>query len=214
MCIFGGGNSGAKALAAQQQQQADQARADTTRKNAALETGMGNIKSAFGGFDDTYFQNLAKNYEDYAKPQLDDQYAEQKKNLTYALARHGNLNSSVAGDQTALLDKQYSTGLTGVEGAGADYANQARRDVQAARNDVTGQLNSSYDADAATSAATAAARSLAVPVSFSPLGNLFTNVSALAAQNAIASDASPANGNNPSSGARLFSSRYRSSYGV
>lgn len=214
MCIFGGGNSGAKQLAAQQQQQADQARADTNRKNAALQTGMGNIDAAFQGFDDNYFNNLAKNYEDYAKPQLQDQYDQQKKNLIYALARKGNLNSTVAGDQQALLDQQNARNLTGIESTGMDYAAQARRDVQAARNDVTGQLNSSYDADAANTAAMAAAKSLAVPVSFSPLGNLFTNVSALAAQNKLATDAGPANSNNPSYGARLFGQRYSSSYGV
>lgn len=204
MCF--GGNGGAKALAAQQEQQVQQARTDADLKAAKLKVGMGNIDSAFSGFDDNYFSNLAKDYENYAKPQLADQYEEQKKNLIYSLARKGNLNSSVYGDQQALLDRQNNTNLTGIAGTGQDYANQARRDVQAARNDVTSQLNSSYDADAANTAALASARSLAVPVSFSPLGNLFTNVSALAAQAKLASDAGTGS-NNPGYGARLYNSR-------
>ena len=125
MCIFGGGG-GNRALEKQQQQQADQATADANAKAASLRTGMANINNAFGGFDDNYFANLAKNYTDYAMPQLADQYGDAKKNITFALARKGNLNSTVAGDQYALLDRENATNTTGIESAAQDYANQAR----------------------------------------------------------------------------------------
>lgn len=210
MCIFGSGDGGAKALAAQQQKQADEARADQTAKAASLKQGMGNIDNAFSGFNDDYFNNLAKQYTDYAQPQLDDQYNEQKKNLTYALARGSNLNSSVAGDQQALLDRQYAQNETGLQSTGMGYASQARKDVQANKNDVVSQLNASYDANAANTSALSAAKALAAPVQFSPLGQLFTNISAVAAQNKIASDATPSYGNY---GTRLYGGG-SSSYGV
>jgi hypothetical protein len=211
MCIFGGGNGGAKALAAQQQQQATEARTDADTKAASLRTGMANINQAFGGFTDDYFNNLAKNYTDYATPQLQDQYDEAKKNIVYALARKGNLASSTYGDQLALLDRQNATAQTGIEGTASDYANQARRDVQSNKNDVISQLNSNYDADAANASALSSAKALAVPVSFSPLGNLFTNISAMAAQNKLASEGNPAA---TQYGAKLFGSSGGSSYAV
>lgn len=209
MCIFGGGGGASKDLARQQQQQADEARADQARKAASLKQGMGNIDNAFAGFNDDYFANLSKSYRDYAKPQLDDQYEEAKKNITYSLARKGNLNSTVAGDQMALLDRQYANNETSLEGTGMDYANAARRDVQSNKDSVISQLNTSFDSDAANTEALARAKALAAPVSFSPLGQLFTNVSAIAAQNKIASDSNPAN-----YGARLFGNRTPGSYGV
>lgn len=211
MCIFGSGG-GDKALAAQQQRQADEARADQNTKAAALRTGNDNINNAFAGFDDNYFNNLSKSYLDFQKPQLDDQYDQQKKNITYSLARNGNLNSSVAGDEGAVLDKQYALNLTGLNSAAGDVANTARRSVQSNKNDVESQLNASYDSDAANTSALAAARTLAAPTSFSPLGNLFTNVSAVAAQSKLASDGASGYG---SPGARLFGGSSSSpSYGV
>lgn len=216
MCIFGGGDGGAKALAQQQQQQADaqtallnkqadEARADSDARTARISQGKQDINSAFSGFNDDYFNQLSKSYIDYAKPQLDDQYDQAKKNITYALARKGTLNSSIAGDQTALLDKQYATNETGLQGTAADYANSAQRDVIANKNDVTNQLVSTGDADTARTAALSAAKAVAAPPSFSPLSNLFTNVSALAAQNKLASDAN-SYGSSSQIGARLFGS--------
>jgi hypothetical protein len=210
MCFSFGGGGGAKALAAQQQKQADEARQDTERKAAALRKGSANIENAFSGFNDDYFSNLSKSYTDYAMPQLQEQYDEQKKNLIYALARKGNLNSSVYGDQLALLDKQNAANISQIEGTGADYANKARQGVQSARNNVTAQLNSTYDADATNAAAAQEARTLAAPVTFSPLQNLFSNVSALAAQTKLASGGDArTSGGGTSFGARLFGSRDR-----
>lgn len=201
MCIPGlfGGDGGSKELARQQQREADQARADAERKAAALRTGMSSIDSAFSAFDDAYFDNLSKSYLDYAKPQLDNQYKDQSDNITYALARGGNLNSSVKGDLFGKLDKQYALNLTGINSNASDVANNARRAVQSNRNDVVNQLNATYDTDAARTSALAAAKTLAVPQSFSPLANLFTNVSALAAQNKLMSDSTGGN-----MGARMF----------
>ena len=202
MCIFNSGGGAAKELARQQQQQADEARADADKKAAALTAGKANIDNAFSSFNDDFFNNIAKSYTDYAMPQLEDQYGLAKKNITYALARNGTTNSSIAGDEFGQLAKQYATNKTGIEGAGMDYANKARSDVASNKNDVTNQLYATNDADSANTAALAAAKSLAAPVSFSPLGQLFTNIAAVAAQNKLASDATGGVGG----GARLFGS--------
>lgn len=208
MCIFGG-DGGSKALARQQQQQADEARADATARAGRIQTGNANIDQTFGQFNDDYFNKLSKSYLDYAQPQLDDQYTNAKKYITYALARNGTTHSSIAGDEFGDLAKQYATNETGLNSTAADYANRARADVAANKSSVIGQLNASGDADAATTAALSASRVLAAPPSFSPLSALFTNVSALAAQNKLASDSNPAT----SSGARLYGAP-STSYGV
>lgn len=190
MCIpglFGGGNSD-RAVASLQQKQADDATTAADLKAAKLRTGKAGIDSVFSGFNDDYFSGLAKNYIDYAVPQLNDQYSEAKKNIVYDLARKGNLNSTVAGDQYALLDKENARNLTGIGSTAGDVANSARRDVASNKNEVIGQLNTTYDTDSAVNDALSRSRMLAAPPSFSPLGNLFTNVTALAAQSRLQAD--------------------------
>lgn len=210
MCIPGlfGGGGGDRAAEKLQQQQADQATADAKAKAEKLRTGMAGIDNAFGGFNEDYFSGLAKNYTDYATPQLKDQYDEAKKNIVYSLARKGNLASTTAGDQYALLDKENARNLTGISSTAGDYANSARRDVAANKNEVIGQLNSTYDADSSVNDALSRSRMLATPPSFSPLGNLFTNISALAAQNRLASDGRDQGGG----GARTYGINPSSSY--
>ena len=211
MC-FGGSSSGVqKQLAQMQLQQSQQATQDAATKASALTAGMSNINNAFGGFNDDYFNNLAKNYTDYATPQLQDQYDLSKKNITYALARGGNLNSSVAGDQQALLDKENATNLEDIAGTAQDYANTARQNVQSQKQNVVSQLDASYDPDAANTEALSSAKSLAVPVSFSPLGNMFSDIAAAAAQNKLATTVYPYGG---PMGAALTPSSASSSYGV
>jgi hypothetical protein len=190
MCIFGGGG-GARAAEKLQQTQANEVRSDADEKAGKLREGNAAIDNAFSGFNDDYFSKLQRDYTDYAMPQYQDQYNDAKNNIVFSLARHGNINSTVAGDQYADLDKEAAKAMVGIQGTGADIANSARRDVQADKQDVIGQLNTSYDVGSATDSALSAAKALAVPKSFSPLGQLFTNISAVAAQNKLASTGNP-----------------------
>lgn len=214
MCIFGGNPQSGNQAAVEQQtkqierqtqileQQANDTRKDAEERDARIAAGKQSIDEAFGSFNDGFFDQLSSSYINYAQPQLDDQYAQARKDITYALARKGNTRSSVAGDQFAELDKQYATNQTQIRGTGADYAARARQNVYADKNDVTNQLISTGDADTARTSALSAAKVLAVPPSFSPLGTLFTNISALAAQKKLSSDANPEAAD--SIGAKLF----------
>jgi hypothetical protein len=187
MCIFNSGAAIAKQQAQLAQGQANQAAADAAQKQQAITTGMTNINNAFAGFDQNYFDSLAKNYTDYATPQLQDQYNLQKKNIIYNLARGGNLGSSVYGDQMALLDKQNAQDMATIQGTGQDYANTAKQNVQSAKQNVVNQLNTTYDVAGTNTEALQQAQLMAATPSFSPLGSMFANVSALAAQNKLAS---------------------------
>jgi hypothetical protein len=209
--LFGGGGGGASRDAERlAQKQANDIRSDADIKAEKLRTGMANIDNAFAGFDDNYFAKLAKDYTDYAMPQLQSQYDDTKKNITFALARKGNLASTTAGDQYGMLDRQNAFNKTDIEGKGADYAAQQRAAIQANKQDIVGQLNTTYDADAANNLALSMSKSLQVPkTNFNPLGQMFTNISAVAAQAKQASDSNPG-GYNP--GARTYNPNNPGSY--
>jgi hypothetical protein len=208
MCFFGGGG-GSRAAEKQAQVQADEVRRDTEEKKGKLIAGNAAIDDAFSVFNDDYFSKLASNYTDYAKPQFDEQYADAKRNITYALARKGNLNSTVAGDQYGLLDREAARNWNDVVATGEGYSSSARRDVQGNKQDIIGQLNNTYDVGNATDSALTAARSLQVPQTYSKLPGLFSDIASIAAQRKNASDSNP---DNSSYGARLYNQRY--GYGV
>jgi hypothetical protein len=197
MCFDGGGDSGASAARADQQ--AQQARSLAAR---------GDVDKTFSQFDDNFYNQRAQAYRDYQTPQLNDQYADAQKQLVYALSRKGNLNSSVAGEQFGGLGKQYATNSDMVESGAQGYATQARQEVEANRSAVLDQLAATGDASMASSEAINRARAISQGPSVPPLGMLFTNLTGLAADHAVASNyggVNPYSGFGGSSfGSRLF----------
>lgn len=219
MCFGGGGGSSqaaaAQAQATQQQnqileQQAQQTQADADARQAAITQGQQNINNAFSQFDDNWFNQISQNYKNYAQPQLDDQYGVAKNNVTYSLARNGTTNSSMAGYQFGQLAKEYGINQDQIDSTADNYANNARANVNSQKQAVEDQLDSTANADQANTSALSAAASIGQQPTFSPLGNLFTNVSAAAAQAKLASQAYPYYG---TGGAQLYGAGSSGTYG-
>lgn len=171
MC--GGGGGGGDGGAAQRE----------AERQARITEGYNKIQGVFSGFDDDFYNARGKSYVDYAKPQVDDQYSEAVKALTYALARNNRLDSSTAGDQKAKLQKQYDKAMTDTTSKGMDVTNSTRDAVDSARTNLV-QINSNLaDPNVISAQAQSAAEGLSAAKSFDPLAPLFTNVGeALATQ--------------------------------
>lgn len=128
-----------------------------------------------GGFNDDFFTGRRQAYLDYATPQIDDQYADAQKQLAFALARSGTLDSSVRGQKTAELQKQYDLTTQQVADQALSYETEARNAVEDARANLISMLNATGDAEGAANAALARSQALSQPVAFSPLTNLFAD---------------------------------------
>ena len=143
---------------------------------------MKRIDAAFTKFDDPFYANIRTAYSDYATPQLEDQYSKAKEQLAFALARGGISDSTIAGERQAELQRQYDLNRAAVQDEALAQEKQARSSVSNERSSLVSQLNASADPSAAAAASAAAAQNLSLRPTFSPLGQLFTNVaSALAA---------------------------------
>lgn len=162
---------------------AKQTRADEDARQARIRAGMGDIDTAFSGFDDDYYSGRAKAYNDFALPQIDRQHDDAKRQLIFALSRTGNLDSSAANFENANLERDTNEARVGAANTGLDYANRARADVEGARSNLVAQLNATGDSSASSSAALREAQRIATPAGYSPLGQLFstfmTNLSAI-----------------------------------
>lgn len=117
-------------------------------------------------------------YMDYANPQLQDQYADAQKSLTYALARQGQLAGSLSGDRFADLSKDYKLQQQQVADTARGYANQAKQNIADQKQSLLQMLNATADVGGTTDAARASLNSLKSTPSFTALGPLFQNATA------------------------------------
>lgn len=139
--------------------------------------------NTFKGFTEDFYKGREQAYSDFATPQLEDQLADARKKLTFALARSGTLNSSTRASKEAELAKEAGTARQGIADAALATGNQARNAVEGARSDLINTLTSTGDVDSAVRSALARSTALSAPTQFSPIGSLFANfTSALGTQ--------------------------------
>lgn len=172
----GGSSGGNEAAIARMQEQERQDR---------VRGGTAEINRIFGDqFTDDFYKKRTDAFIDYSKPQLDDQFGDARKQLTYALARSGNLESSTRAEKEADLQKEYDNNDRAITDKAVAYGNETRNNVEAARADLIKMLNTSGDASGAANSAISRASTLSAPDAFSPLGPMFSNFSAALAQQA------------------------------
>ena len=152
--------------------QAQEVRDAEARRQAGIASGVTTISDLFGQFNDDFYNNRAKSYVDYAKPQLDQQYQTAMQSLVRSLARTGNLNSSVRGSAMADVKQQYDRGILSLQDQGIQYANNARSSVEAARGNLLAQNSQIADPGVVGNLARAQAGSLSSSPTYSPLQTL------------------------------------------
>ena len=151
---------------------ADNRRREEERQ-ARIREGQAAIDEQFGQFDDTFFQGVEQSALDFFNPQLDEQFRRARDQVTFNLARSGNLNASEGARQFGDLTRTLQENRALIADRAAGDAARARADVESNRSDLIGQLSASADPSAAATGALARAQSLAAPRQFSPLGDLF-----------------------------------------
>lgn len=168
MCMGGGKGGDGGAAAARQAEQ---------RRQAKITQGTQAIDQAFAGFTPEYYSGIEGAYTDYAQPELERQYQEALKNLTYALARKGLSSSTAAGDQQAKLEQQFAKYQTDVLSGGKAYADRARSDIENSRAALVNQLVATEDPAAAGTSALRIAEARTAPPAFDPIGKFVFDIS-------------------------------------
>lgn len=164
MCF--GGDDGSAQLAQQQRQQEQQRQANIT-------TGMGKIDSAFSGFTPDYYNGITQSFLGYYKPQIDDQYKEAQRQTTFNLARGGNLDSSEAGREMGLLQRDYDNAYQGVQSQAIGASKDAQANVQQQKMNLQNQLEAGASQSTVADNAGEQAMALTKPPAYSPLANMF-----------------------------------------
>lgn len=128
------------------------------------------------GFDDNFFAQREQAYQQFATPQLEDQYAKAQENLLMALARTGRLQSSTRGERFGELQRDFDIQKTNVADKARQYAGDARSQVESARADLVALNNSVADPTAIAQQAQLSSSAMRSAPAFDPLAPLFQNV--------------------------------------
>ena len=131
-----------------------------------------------GAFGEDFFNKRRQAFIDYATPQLESQRGDAARELTFALDRSGNLDSSSRADQGRRVGKLYDLNRQDIADKGQEYANTARTNIEDARSDLIKTLNATGDAQGAASGAINRAAALSAPDTYSPLTQLFADFTA------------------------------------
>ncbi len=100
------------------------------------------------------------------------------------MARSGTLDSSMRADSNKNLAEARGTALQQLYDTGREYETNARNSIEDARADLISQLQVTGDATGAANAALSRASALATPPAYSPLTQLFTDLSSTVATQA------------------------------
>jgi hypothetical protein len=164
-------------MVAFEQQQAADAKQKEADRQARLQTGSDAINSIFasGNFNDDFYNKYNKAQLDYYEPQLQTQYQQQQRKLTYDLARAGTLRSKGAADAAGILNTENLTGDAALR-AQADTTTAAlRSNIAGEKQQAVNQLYSTEDPTIAANTATGMVQQAAVSApNLNPLGAMFT----------------------------------------
>jgi hypothetical protein len=152
------------------------------RKNRVSQ-GMNSINAAFSGFDDDYYADFEKKNLDMARPNIAMQAREANDKTMFSLARSGNLGGSTAAKQYGDVATRNDQALLQASDSARAASSGLRRDVEGQRDNLIGQLNMSADSGAAANAAATSAATLTRPPTYSPITNIFADVTGQVAQN-------------------------------
>jgi hypothetical protein len=157
-------------------QQAAEARQKEAERQARLEQGKSSIDAIFagGGFDDAFYNKFKDASLGYTLPQLEDQYAKQKEQTTYDLARAGLLRSTAAGKAQADTEMQKATQEAAIRAQADQGVADLRKNVSGQQSAAVSQLYATEDPNVAANTAIQSVQQaqLSTP-NLQPLGELF-----------------------------------------
>lgn len=147
--------------------------------NKAIRHGMlyiGDGNKTFQGFDQSFFDKRQKAYEDFANPELNQQYANNRNNLVYSLANRGLSNSSFGNAQGSLLARDLQKGRQGIVDTGIQQVQDLKRGLESTRQQAISQLYQTGNPSQAVNSAISLSQNTTAPSPFAPLANAFGNV--------------------------------------
>ena len=159
-------------------------RAQQQQQQLASQQAVAGINKAFQGFNEPFYQNVSNSYLQQALPQLQTQFQDAAKNLTFQQARQGfKPGSTPATTQAAMLSGQQAQAQSALGQQATDEANKMRTQVAQEQQALIGQAGTALDPQALIQQAMTTAAGTAGPLTFAPIGQALGNLGQMYATN-------------------------------
>lgn len=155
---------------------AKKARREEEARQARIHQGVNNIDLAFEGFNKGYFDKYSKDFQGFYLPQLDSQYGDAKRGLTYNLARSGNLEASTGAKSFGDAEEKYLGARTDIADRAFDSVNNLRGRIEDTKSNLYAMNASAADPGQAIARSTASASLVGQPQAKTPLGDVFASL--------------------------------------
>lgn len=144
------------------------------------------INQAFSGFTPQFYKGIGQAYQNFAMPQLQQQYSNIANNLGFKMANQGLLNSSVNQNAQNQLAHTMSQAQTQLGNQAVGQENQLRSQVNQQQSNLLGQAASTNAPGNLINSALSQAQTAQAPSTFQPIGQMFNTFAQdyLGAQNA------------------------------
>lgn len=188
MCM-GGGNSGAsEAAAARRREQERQARIREGRStiDAIFEGGTVGDETFSGFATPEFYDSVQNSFLDFYRPQLQEQQEDAQRQLTYDLASRGMLESSIAGEKFGDLQERLAEESGRISSQAQAARNDAIQRAESSRSNLYSLNESAADPSLVQARALASESTVRQPQVFSPLGQVFADITNQFAQNRAA----------------------------
>lgn len=159
--------------------QAKKARLEEEARQNRIRQGTIKTRSQFSAFDDKYYADKLKEFQNAYNPDVEDKYKVAYGQMQNALLRSGLFaNERVSAQKEKEASKAKADALDQVTTSGLQAEQQRKNDLAFAENTVLSQLANTGDATAAFNSASARIREQNTPYVTPMLGQIFQDLSA------------------------------------
>lgn len=155
---------------------ADDARAEEEARQKRIRDSRASIDTIFDTYDEDFYDRQRNAYLNYATPQVEDQFGDAMRELTFALSRSGKLDSALAARREAKAQKMKDQAMINVNKQGDDLVYTMKGNMEKARGDLYDQASSLADVDAARTLAISNFDTTSKPPIYNPVTDLFVKV--------------------------------------
>ncbi len=151
--------------------------AQQEKKRQKLVTeGTYGVNQAFKGFDQGFYDQRAKAYQNSAMPQLADQYQDTRNAMLFGMANRGGLGGSASQQGFSKLNRRNAQGQQQLVDTGIGQAQDLQRQVEDRKTNLLGMVYSGADPANAISQATSTAAGFKPNSVYAPISNMFGDI--------------------------------------
>lgn len=161
-------------------QRSNAARLPRLRENKRqqdIEGAVGKIERTFGKYDEPYYEKVKSDYLGYATPQVQDQYEQARRQLTFNLARGPGAASSVGAKAIGGLQSTLQKARADIGQKASDVVRRTRSNVSALKGSLIDQAYGGEGLEQLGQIASEQVANASAIPGYSPIGDIFGIIS-------------------------------------